>query len=210
MRAGSKPPPPEQAELTAASPCGPVSQPHPPPGQQREPCPPTKSADPALAPTPAPVHSCQRREDVQPGPTHCLPLAVLVASRTRHSASPSESVDILRAAHTERKSYWASSVLPHTDSDSPLRGGSRRWAPSLGLIICLIQLQTPTQALSAAEFCVFAISIWVSQAREAPPKLLQRVGRIHPPTHLLMHPSTHPSTHPSVHLGRQTFFERVL
>lgn len=186
-----------------------MSQPHPLPGQQQEPCPPTKTADPALAPTPAPVHSCQRREDVQPGPTHCLPLAVLVASRPRHSASPSESVDILRAARTERKSYWASPVLPHTDPDSPLKGGSRRWAPSLGLIICLIQLQIPTLALSAAEFCVFAISIWCPQARKAPPKLLWRVGRIHPPIYPPTHPSTQASIHSSICPSGQADFLRM-
>lgn len=56
------------------------------------------------------------------GPPHRLPLAVLVASRTQNSPSPSEFVDILRAAHRERKSCWASPTRPCTDPDSPLRG----------------------------------------------------------------------------------------
>lgn len=182
-------------------PCGQASPPpHPPPGQQPEPCPPTKSADPALAPTPVPVHSCQRREDVQPGPTRCLPLAVLVASRTRNSASRSESAGILRAAHTERKSYGASSALPHTDSDGPLRGGSQRWALSLGLIICLIQLQTPTQASSETEFHVFAISIWVSPGKRNS-SLAPTESRQDPPTHLSTHPPIYSCIHPLIHLS---------
>ena len=209
MRAGSKPPPPEQAELASRSPCGPLrprepaapqwtslTPAHPPPGQQLEPSPPTKSADPALAPTPVLVHSCQRREDVQPGPTHCLPLAVLVASKTRNSAS--RSAGILRAAHTQRKSYGASSALPHTDSDGPLRGGSQRWALSLGLIICLIQLQTPTQASSEAEFHVFAISIWVSPGKRSS-SLAPTESRQDPPTHLSTHPRIYSCIHPLIH-----------
>lgn len=59
------------------------------------------------------------------GPPRRLPPTVLVASRTQNSPSPSESVDILRAVHTERKSCWASPVLPFTDSDSPLRAEAR-------------------------------------------------------------------------------------